>query len=150
MAERGREWPSARRFLCPAVLGLSVATLLLVSCGKTGEEWAGNVIEAQERGKAAGASSDMQSLAVAITSYATDEGTPPVASDINALASLLEPRYTRRVKRNDPWGKEYEYSCDGTSYRIASAGLDGKWGTEDDLVNEDGTMTQLPKGFRKF
>jgi ATP-dependent Clp protease ATP-binding subunit ClpA len=102
--------------------------------------------------RAAGASPEaiLQALAAVLTSYSIDSDGPPVASDINALASILEPKYTRRLKRNDPWGTEYDFSCDGTSFRIASAGVDETWGTEDDIVNEDGTMTQIPKGFRKL
>ena len=124
----------------------ALALLALASCGKTGEEYVENVVDAQERGKALGARGDLQTLAVAITGYVTAEGELPDAADIGELAALLEPNHARRVPRKDPWGGGYDYWTDGDSYVLSSAGKDGEWDTDDDLEVSDGQLTKMPAG----
>lgn len=128
-------------------LSLGLGLLLLAGCGESGQEYANNTLNALERGKANGARGDMQVLSAAITGYVTQNGDLPQASDIHELADMLEPTYQRVVKRTDPWGTDYDISIDDMDYTIRSAGTDGEWDTEDDLIVEDGQVTKMPAGF---
>lgn len=40
----------------------------------------------------------------------------------------------RTVPQFDPWGGEVRYSGEGSRFTLSSAGPDGRWGTDDDLV----------------
>lgn len=134
------------------VLGSLAALALLLSasgCGKSGQEYAANVGETIDRGKAMSVRGDMQKVAAAVTSYVTQQADLPPLSDIHALAGVLEPSYARRVPREDPWGTEYRFESSGSGYRMHSAGQDRAWDSDDDIVMEDGQMTQLPKGFQR-
>ena len=136
---------TALRPLAPLVLAL-----LAAGCGESGQEYAANVGEAIDRGKAMSVRGDMQKIAAAITSYVTQEADLPALSDVHGLAEVLEPSYARRVPRQDPWGTEYRFDSSGSGYRIHSAGQDRQWDSDDDIVMEDGQMTQLPKGFQRL
>ena len=50
---------------------------------------------------------------------------------VDAEADSLDP--TRRLSRTDPWGGRYRRSCRGERVTIESAGIDGKFGTPDDV-----------------
>ncbi len=40
----------------------------------------------------------------------------------------------RTVPQFDPWGGEVRYRGEGPRFTLSSAGPDGRWGTDDDLV----------------
>lgn len=40
----------------------------------------------------------------------------------------------RTVPEFDPWGGEVRYAGEGSRFTLSSAGPDGRWGTDDDLV----------------
>jgi hypothetical protein len=131
----------------PTAVATLAAALACASCTKKNERTYGeNLANAYEEGKASGARGDMQSLAIAITNYVTQEGNLPDAADIAALAARLEPTYVRRAPRVDPWGMPYLFSTDGTTWKLASTGADRKPGTRDDLEMVDGQMTKMPRG----
>lgn len=49
----------------------------------------------------------------------------------------------------DPWGREYRIECDGQPVAVRSAGRDGRWATEDDIISvsptdRDRTLTPPP------
>jgi hypothetical protein len=143
--------PRSRRTRTPSLLLAAGLALLAGACKKSdkptyGEQLAG----AYDRGKAMGARGDLQTIAMALTSYVTSHGSLPDAEDIDALADELEPEEVRVCPRHDPWGTPYFYERDGDSYTLASAGHDGQWDTDDDLELSDGTITKLPKGFEKL
>jgi len=46
----------------------------------------------------------------------------------------------RVVPRTDPFGTEMNYHNDGTHWTLSSAGPDMKWGTQDDIIIEDGQL----------
>jgi hypothetical protein len=127
------------------VLGLAAA--VLAGCGESGQDYANSTLNAIERGKANGARGDMQALSASITTYVTQEGDLPQAHDIHSLADILEPTYQRIVKRADPWGTDYAVTIEGSDYTVRSAGADTTWDTEDDLIVENGQVTQMPAGF---
>ncbi len=105
--------------------------------------------------------SDMKSMATAIEAYATDRHAYPDAANVQALVSLIQPTYMRKAHGTDAWGRDFVYvrGGDGKSYRLVSAGSDGKtdpgsWGAtgplssfDDDAVLDTGAMTR-PWPFR--
>ena len=132
-----------------ALLGL--CALASAGCGKKDQpNYGDQVARALQEGKASGARGDLQSLAVAITSYVTNEEGIPVASNIDELAARLEPGYLNRVPRVDPWGTPYAFSQDGSSYKLACAGVDKAFGTADDMEMVDGQVTKMPASYTRF
>jgi len=77
------------------------------------------------------------------------------------LVAAVQPSYMRKAHATDAWGRAYVYvpAADGTSYRLVSAGSDGKtdpgsWESagplatfEADAVLDSGSMTR-PWPFR--
>ncbi|MBF0245954.1 MAG: type II secretion system protein GspG [Planctomycetes bacterium] len=65
----------------------------------------------------------------------------------NLKRFLVEHFKTKSPKDvgTDPWGREYDYTTDGSGYRIVSAGADGSFGTSDDfsLVRSAGEVSLL-------
>jgi hypothetical protein len=62
-----------------------------------------------------------------------------------ALIDQLTPRYMNTILRLDAWSHELDYRGTPASYRLASSGADGKSGTEDDIVFENGRLTKGAK-----
>lgn len=48
----------------------------------------------------------------------------------------LDRRYPQERSRMDAWGTRYRLEVRGETYRVISAGPDGEFGTEDDIVRE--------------
>jgi len=100
--------------------------------------------------------SDMRSLATALEAYATDNRSYPAASTIDAMVARIQPSYMRKAPATDAWGRAYVYvpGTDGQSYRLISAGEDGKtdpgsWESvgplstfAEDAVVDSGSMTR--------
>jgi len=105
--------------------------------------------------------SDMRSLGTALEAYAKDNHAYPTGTTIDALVAAVQPNYMRKAHATDAWGRAYVYvpGTDGKSYRLVSAGSDGKtdpasWESagplttfEDDAVLDSGSMTR-PWPFR--
>ena len=141
------------RILSPRSVACAVvAALFLVGCGKKKDEptYGDGLARAVREGKAMQARSDLQTISLAVTSFLTNEGNLPEATDMAELAGKLEPAYTRRLPRTDPWGTEYTYSQDGSSYTLMAAGKDMAFGTEDDMVLVNGQITKMPKSYENF
>jgi hypothetical protein len=85
---------------------------------------------------------DLQLLGLTLSAYFADQSSFPKAQSIGELASSLIPKYAPTVPQQDGWGHafRYEISADGQHYRITSAGLDGKFDTDDDIVFSDGRL----------
>jgi general secretion pathway protein G len=96
-----------------------------------------------EKGRRAGAQSQIDSFAIALEAYYIDCGNYPTSEQ--GLSSLrtkpaIEPTsnswngpYLYKDIPNDPWGNEYEYTipgADGNPYGIRSYGADRKEGGE--------------------
>lgn len=79
----------------------------------------------------------MRELAAATESYATDYNVYPTGN-FAALRPLLEPVYIRQVPVADGWGNEFFYVSDGTRYRFASAGADGRFQWDSRTLSPDG------------
>ena len=103
---------------------------------------------------------DLQTLAVAVEAYATDENEYPPTSDLDQLAKKVVPTYLRSMVRTDGWGKDYIYISDKRNYRILSAGPDGRLSPDsqqlgvvkgdfgDDLIFENGSFLQPAEQLR--
>ncbi len=48
----------------------------------------------------------------------------------------MDRRYPQDRSRIDSWGNRYRFQLVGEMIRVTSAGPDGEWGTEDDLMRE--------------
>ncbi len=48
----------------------------------------------------------------------------------------LDSRYPQSRSRHDAWGTRYQLRVQGDRFQVLSAGPDGVFGTEDDLVRE--------------
>jgi general secretion pathway protein G len=72
--------------------------------------------------------SDMKSVATAIEAYAIDNKAYPAADSIDALIAAVQPIYMRKAHAHDAWGRPFLYvpSADRQSYRLVSAGADGR------------------------
>jgi hypothetical protein len=141
------ETEAPMKLLQPAL----TAVLLLTSLGVASKDYVPTDAE-----RARWTMSDMRSLATAIEAYAIDHKAYPSAATMDAMIPLIQPIYMRKAHATDAWGRAYVYvpGADGTSYRLVSAGADGKtdpgsWGTagplsnfNDDAVFDSGSFTR--------
>ena len=81
----------------------------------------------------------MQQLVAGIENYRTKNGGLPNAKDIVGLTDILHPFYMTVLVREDGWGNPIFYELTGGStFRLISSGADGRRGTADDIVVENG------------
>lgn len=130
---------------------LLLALLLFTGCsGKpgttTGDEYARALVSGLDRGLAVGTAGEMRAVAAALEAYRLDHGDFPAAGDWEALRLALTPDYARTLAGADRWGNPFRYAAQGGGYRLVSCGEDGREGTADDLVLEDGQFIQGGKG----
>ncbi len=85
-------------------------------------------------------SADLRTLATALEAYRRDNGSYVEARNCSALIDNLSPKYLPSVIRLDAWSREFDYKGESGSYRLASLGPDGKPGTGDDIVFENGRL----------
>jgi hypothetical protein len=126
----------------PAAL-LVIGSLLVFACG-TEKEYASSIVSTYDRAKATGTEADMKAIGAALSSYQLDNDDYPSVSGIEALGRELKPDYIRMIPARDKWGHPFEYSSSSLGYKLVSIGHDGIKGTEDDMVFEDGRLTQKP------
>ncbi|MBS1788748.1 MAG: type II secretion system protein GspG [Acidobacteria bacterium] len=98
------------------------------------------VEEAIKREKARRTMALLQKLADGLAAYQKANGQYAVTEEISELLDFLSPRYMSVAPRFDLWGKEFEYRGTASNYSLFSAGPDGKKGTSDDLVVENGVI----------
>ncbi len=96
--------------------------------------------EAVKREKARRTTALLQKLAEGLTAYQKERGQFAATDEITELLDYLSPRYLSAAPRFDLWGKQFEYRGSASGYRLSSAGPDGKNGTKDDLVIENGAI----------
>lgn len=85
-------------------------------------------------------SADLRTLATALEAYRRDNGSYVEAGNCSALIDNLSPKYLVSVIRLDAWSREFDYKGESAGYRLASLGPDGKAGTGDDIVFENGRL----------
>jgi Type II secretion system (T2SS), protein G len=92
--------------------------------------------------KALRTTADLRTLATALEAYHRDGGSYVKADTGSALIDHLSPRYLGSIIRLDAWSHEIIYEGTAASYRLASQGADGKSGTDDDIVFENGRLVK--------
>ena len=70
--------------------------------------------------------SDLSSWHICFEAYKTDYDRYPTGTAAGIRAAL-EPVYIRHLPMNDAWGRPYRVESDGKTYRIVSAGSDGRF-----------------------
>jgi type II secretion system (T2SS) protein G len=83
---------------------------------------------------------DLQSLSAALESFRRERGVYVAGGTAAALLDNLSPQYLPSVIRLDAWSHEFEYNGTANGYRLSSAGPDGKPGTADDIIIENGQL----------
>jgi hypothetical protein len=72
----------------------------------------------------------LEALAAEVTSFAAENGIPEKLAELRRL----RPQFTVPL---DGWGREIAYErVSDASFRLLSAGPDGKFRTEDDIIKE--------------
>ncbi|HKQ05904.1 MAG TPA: type II secretion system protein GspG [Blastocatellia bacterium] len=93
--------------------------------------------------KALRTTADLRSIVTALEAFRRERGYYVVADNNAALIDNLAPRYLGAVLRLDAWSHEFQYKGSESAYRLTSLGADGKAGSGDEIVFENG---QLVKG----
>lgn len=96
--------------------------------------------EAVRREKARRTTALLNRFAEGLKAYQQANGQYAATDKIGELLDYLSPRYIPLPPRFDLWGKEFDYDGSATGYRLVSAGPDGKKGTKDDLILENGIV----------
>src|SRR5215469_18363408 len=101
------------------------------------------LLHAVNEGRRRATALSMQTLSTGIEKYRAMNGVLPSARDIVALTDILNPNYMAQLVREDGWGNPIIYEVTGPStFRLVSWGADGRMGTADDIVMENGrTLT---------
>jgi len=92
--------------------------------------------------KALRTGADLRTIATALEAYRRDSGSYVQGDSSAALIDRLSPRYLSSVIRLDAWSGEFAYRGSADAYRLSSFGPDGKPGTDDDIVFENGRLVK--------
>lgn len=92
--------------------------------------------------KALRTTAELRTVATALEAYHRDGGSYVQADTGSALMDNLAPRYLNSIIRLDAWSREFAYKGTAASYRLTSLGPDGKPGTDDDIVFENGQLVR--------
>lgn len=87
-------------------------------------------------------SAELRTMTTALEAYRRDNGSYVQADNCSALIDNLSPKYLVSIVRLDAWSHEFDYKGAAAGYRLASLGPDGKSGTGDDIVFENGRLVQ--------
>lgn len=68
----------------------------------------------------------------------TQQGLDALVSDPGNAKRWRGP-YIEASKLNDPWDNPFEYESDGNKFQISSSGIDGQFGTADDIFYPEKT-----------
>ncbi|MEW6367451.1 MAG: type II secretion system protein GspG [Acidobacteriota bacterium] len=121
-----------------AICLLTLALLCGCTSGPKKETYAEGVIRRNAKVRNTGSDLNLRNIAKALEDYHADNGNYPVCGDYTQLEPMLSPEHIRILPARDAWGYRYRYSSDGTTYRLASVGYDGREGTADDIVISSG------------
>ena len=115
-----------------------------------------NLLNAIDRGKQKRTMADLRSIGTAIESYSIDNNFYPVAADIAALSTSVEPLYIRNTPAVDGWSKAIGVASIITEYTVCSGGKDGGACTgdgggamqsfNDSITFTNGQFVQWPEG----
>src|SRR4029079_11710623 len=68
-----------------------------------------NLLNAIDRGKQKRTMADLRSIGTPIEAYAVDNNVSPTATDANALATVLQPIYIKKMPLQDGWNSNLVY-----------------------------------------
>jgi type II secretion system protein G len=116
-----------------------------------------NLLNAIDRGKQKRTMADLRSLGTAIESYSIDNNVYPVAANMGALQTSIEPIYIRTAPPNDGWGRAFLVASTNQLYTVGSGGKDGGALTlvgsggatssfNDAIIFSNGQFVQWPEG----
>jgi general secretion pathway protein G len=102
--------------------------------------------DSRNRAKVKQASLEMNSWNEAINMYYNDCGIYPASLESltqeSSECKQWEPGTYKRLSRKDPWGTEFVYSVEGTTYTLKSLGKDKKEGGSGDDSDIDAGSEQ--------
>lgn len=98
------------------------------------------IVTAVRKEKISRTVADMRALTEALEAFKRDRGVYVTADTGSALQDALAPAYLKSILRLDAWLNEFDYKGGGARYRLSSHGPDGKPGTGDDIVVENGAL----------
>ncbi len=84
-----------------------------------------NLTRAVNTSKQKATMADMRQISTTLAAFWFENDEYPIAKDMNALAKLVEPEFTRQLKRKDSWGNQFYYNATSQSYTVASCGKGG-------------------------
>jgi hypothetical protein len=96
------------------------------------------IVRALDAEKVKVARADLEALAAALQAFRRERGFYVVADSETVLVDHLNPRYTTRFIRLDPWHRPYEYTGTTDNFTLRSLGADGKPNTSDDVEKRGG------------
>lgn len=85
---------------------------------------------------------ELRAVATALEAYRRDRGSYVSGDKGSVLVDHLAPDYLNPTIRLDAWSHELDYHGAAASYRLSSLGPDGKPGTDDDIVFENGRLVK--------
>lgn len=106
------------------------AALILLSASA----FAGTQYVPTDQERARWTNSDMHSWRIVLDAYKIDHKQYPAAANVEAILPLVEPVYIRTLPLRDAWGSDYRFESTAETYKLISAGPDGKFGSDDDLT----------------
>ncbi|HVG29409.1 MAG TPA: type II secretion system protein GspG [Pyrinomonadaceae bacterium] len=95
-------------------------------------------VRALDAEKGVRARADLEALASALEAFRRERGFYVVSDSGVVLVDQLNPRYTDRFIRLDPWHRPYEYEGAPNNFTLRSVGPDGKPRTADDIERRGG------------
>jgi len=120
-----------------------VLAFAMTGCGDAGEQAAGQMIDALERGKITGTKGTMETIAQGLRAYSVDHSGYPEVQTIEALMAELVPAHLRASVTLDAWGHPFSYRGGSDGFTLVSSGQDGRGGTSDDVVMIDGRFETM-------
>ncbi|HET6278384.1 MAG TPA: type II secretion system protein GspG [Candidatus Polarisedimenticolia bacterium] len=144
MRVRQCEFGAAAGVRSGVTAGIAMVLALAVSgCGDAGEQAAGQMIDALDRGKVTGTRGTMETIAQGLRAYSVDHSGYPEVQTIEALMAELVPAHLRAPVTSDAWGRPFSYQGGSDGFTLASSGQDGSSGTGDDVVMIDGRFEAM-------
>jgi hypothetical protein len=93
------------------------------------------ILEAIEQSRHEQTAREMDQVKAGIEKYIQEQGEIPLAKSFDKLVDTLNPEFLPAVIRIDAWWNPYRYRVMSISqFELRSAGPDGRYNTEDDLV----------------
>src|SRR5438876_6500093 len=107
-----------------------IAAAILISAGAL----AADAYTPTDAERARWTSMDMKSWMIVFDAYKSDHSVYPTVKSVEQAVPVGEPLYMKHAPTTDAWGHPYASEADANGYRVVSAGADGGFQTDDDIV----------------